>query len=55
MSQSTEYLIEKIKKSMSLSAAAELHLKTLVVERRVGKGEVLIHQGQAVRKTYLVF
>ena len=55
MSQSTEYLIEKIKKSMSLSAAAELHLKTLVVERKVGKGEVLIHQGQTVRKTYLVF
>lgn len=47
-------LITKIKNSITLSPAAEEHLFSIAKERAVSKGEVLIRQGQAVKKTFFV-
>ncbi|MFT5336870.1 MAG: CRP-like cAMP-binding protein, partial [Luteibaculaceae bacterium] len=47
-------LISKIKMSIPLSEAAEAFLYSIAQEREVGKGEIIIRQGQAVRYTYFV-
>ena len=47
-------LIHKIKNSISLSSAAEEHLYSIAKERKVAKGDILIEQGQTVKKTYFV-
>ncbi len=47
-------LITKIKNSITLSSAAEEHLFSISKERTVSKGEMLIRQGQSVKKTFFV-
>ncbi|MGB1000231.1 MAG: Crp/Fnr family transcriptional regulator [Flavobacteriales bacterium] len=49
-----EQLIKKIKSSIHLSAAAEAFLYAISKEKTLTKGDVLIHQGQGVKKTYFV-
>ena len=49
-----EELINKIKGSISLSSDAEEYLLSISNEKIVPKGEVLIRQGQTVKKTYFV-
>jgi len=45
-------LINKIKKSTSLSLEAENYIYSIARERTVSKGEVLIREGQTVNKTF---
>ena len=47
-------LIHKIKKAIVLSAEAEEHVYSIAKEKLIKKGEKLIHQGNAVNKTYFV-
>jgi CRP-like cAMP-binding protein len=47
-------LITKIKSSLHLSSEAEEHIFSISKERAVPKGEVLIRQGQTVKKTFFV-
>lgn len=47
-------LINKIKSSITLNPEAEEHIYSIANEKSVPKGEVLISQGQIVRKTYFV-
>ena len=47
-------LITKIKSSITLSSKAEEYIFSISQEKTVPKGEVLIRQGQAVKKTYFV-
>lgn len=47
-------LLNKIKKAITLSPEAEAYLLSISKERRVLKGDVLITQGQAVKKTFFV-
>jgi CRP-like cAMP-binding protein len=49
-----EELINKIKSSITLSTIAEEYLFSLSKEKTVSKSEVLIRQGQVVKKTYFV-
>lgn len=47
-------LINKIKSVITLSPEAEVYVMSISKEKAVHKGEVLIRQGQAVKKTYFV-
>ena len=47
-------LITKIKSSITLSPKAEEYLISISKEKTIPKGEVLIRQGQVVKKTYFV-
>ena len=47
-------LINKIKKSTSLSLAAEKYIYSIAKEKTVFKGKVLIRAGQTVNKTFFV-
>ena len=47
-------LINKIKSRLHLSAEAEEFLYSISKEKTLPKGEVLIRQGQAVKKTFFV-
>ncbi len=49
-----EELINKIKSSITLSSKAEEYLFSISKEKTVPKAEILIRQGQAVKKTYFV-
>ena len=49
-----EELINKIKSSIILSAKAEEYVFSISKEKTISKGEVLIRQGQVVKKTYFV-
>jgi CRP-like cAMP-binding protein len=49
-----EELIDKIKGSIQLSSKAEEYVRSISKGRLVSKGELLIHQGQTVNKTYYV-
>jgi CRP-like cAMP-binding protein len=49
-----EELIEKIKKTINLSAQAEEYLLSISKEKSVPKGSILIRQGQTVNKIYFV-
>ncbi|WP_157962228.1 Crp/Fnr family transcriptional regulator [Winogradskyella aurantiaca] len=47
-------LINKIKKSISLSSQAEEYIYSISKEKTVSKGEILIREGQTVNKTFFV-
>ena len=47
-------LINKIKSSIHLRLEAEEYLYSISKEKALPKGEILIRQGQAVKKTYFV-
>jgi len=47
-------LINKIKKSISLSIQAEEYIYSISKEKKVSKGEILIREGQTVNKTFFV-
>ncbi len=47
-------LINKIKKTVSLSSEAEKYIHSIAKEKTVLKGEVLIREGQIVKKTFFV-
>ncbi len=47
-------LIEKIKNNQNLSQEAEDYLYSISKEKTFSKGDILIHQGQQVNKTYFV-
>ena len=47
-------LINKIKENISLKSEAEEYLFSISKEKRISKGEVLIRQGQIVKKTFFV-
>ena len=49
-----EELINKIKSSIHLSSEAEEYLFSISKEKTVSKGEVLIRQGQTVKKIFFV-
>ena len=49
-----EELINKIKSSINLSSEAEEYLFSISKEKTVSKGEVLIRQGQTVKKIFFV-
>ncbi len=49
-----QILINKIKKSISLSSEAEKYIYSIAKERKILKGEVLIRQGQTVNNTFFV-
>ena len=49
-----EDLISEIKSSTTLSPKAEEYVISIAKEKAVSKGDVLIHQGQAVKNTYFV-
>ena len=49
-----EELINKIKRSIHLSSEAEEYLFSISKEKTVSKGEVLIRQGQTVKKIFFV-
>tara|TARA_B110000977_G_scaffold174062_1_gene227664 strand:+ start:119 stop:724 length:606 start_codon:yes stop_codon:yes gene_type:complete len=54
INQNLEELINKIKSSITLSSKAEEYLFSISKEKTVPKAEILIRQGQAVKKTYFV-
>ena len=47
-------LINKIKNSISLSSQAEEYIYSISKEKMVSKGEILIREGQTVKKTFFV-
>ena len=47
-------LINKINRSITLSSRAEEYLHSISKVKTVKKGEILIHQGHSVNKTYFV-
>ena len=47
-------LITKIKSSIKLSSKAEEYIFSISKKKTVSKGDVLIRQGQAVKKTFFV-
>ena len=47
-------IINKIKKSISLSSEAEKYIYSIAKEKSVSKGEILIREGQTVNKTFFV-
>ena len=47
-------LINKIKKSTSLSSPAEKYIYSIAKEKKVSKGEVLIREGHTVNKTFFI-
>ncbi len=47
-------LISKIKKRIHVQAEAEAFLYSISKEKKVTKGEILIRQGQVVKKTFFV-
>ena len=49
-----EELINKIKSSIALSSKAEAYLFSISKEKSVSKGDVLIRQGQIVKKIFFV-
>ena len=49
-----EDLINKIKSRLHLSSEAEEFLYSISKEKTLRKGEVLIRQGQVVKKTFFV-
>ena len=49
-----EHFINKIKSSLDLTSEAEEFLYSISKEKTISKGEVLIRQGQVVKKTYFV-
>jgi len=49
-----EDLIKKLKSRLQLSAEAEEYLYSISKEKTLSKGEVLIRQGQVVKKTFFV-
>lgn len=54
MNQNLQELLSKIKSIIDLKPEAEKHLFSISKEREVLKGETLVRQGQAVRKTFFV-
>jgi CRP-like cAMP-binding protein len=52
--QTLKDLINKIKSSLILGSEAEEYLYSISKERTLSKGEVLIRQGQVVKKTFYV-
>ncbi len=48
------FLINKIRSSINLSSEAEEYIFSIAKEKKVSKGEILIRQGQAVKKTFFV-
>jgi len=49
-----QHLIDKVKSTISLKPEAEAHLFSISKQKTVGKGEILIRQGQIVKKTFFV-
>lgn len=49
-----EELINKIKNTIPLSSLAQEYLLSISKEKTFSKGDVLIHQGQTVKKIYFV-
>lgn len=49
-----EHFINKIKSSLDLTSEAQEFLYSISKEKTISKGEVLIRQGQTVKKTYFV-
>ena len=49
-----EELLDKIRNKIKLSTEAEQHLYSIAKEKVVSKGEILIRQGQVVKKTFFV-
>jgi CRP-like cAMP-binding protein len=49
-----QVLINKIRSSINLSCEAENYIFSIAKEKKVSKGEVIIRQGQAVKKTFFV-
>jgi CRP-like cAMP-binding protein len=49
-----EELINKIKSVITLSLKAEEYISTISKEKTFSKGDILIREGQAVKKTYFV-
>ncbi len=49
-----EHFINKIKSSLDLTSEAEEFLYSISKEKTISKGEILIRQGQTVKKTYFV-
>ena len=49
-----QLLIDKIKKSIPLTAEAEKYIYSISNKRTATKGEALIREGQTVKKTYFV-
>lgn len=49
-----EHFINKIKSNLDLTSEAEEFLYSISKEKSISKGEVLIHKGQNVTKTYFV-
>jgi CRP-like cAMP-binding protein len=49
-----EELIKKIKTSIQLRAEAEQYLFSISKKRNISKGEILIQQGQTVKKVFFV-
>lgn len=49
-----EELINKIKRTISVSPKAEEFLLSIAKEKTIAKGEILIRQGQIVKKTFYV-
>ena len=49
-----EHFINKVKSSLDLTSEAEEFLYSISKEKTISKGEVLIRQGQTVKKTYFV-
>jgi len=47
-------LIDKIKSTITLKPEAEAHIFSISKEKTVLKGEILIRQGQIVKKTFFV-
>lgn len=49
-----EHFINKVKSSLDLTSEAEEFLYSISKEKTISKGEILIRQGQTVKKTYFV-
>jgi len=49
-----QHLIDKIKSTITLKPEAEAHVYAIAKEKTVLKGEILICQGQTVKKTFFV-
>ena len=47
-------LIHKIKENIPLSSAAEEHIYAIATPLKIRKGQILIHQGQTIQKSYFV-
>jgi len=54
MTNSFQYLFDKIEKSFPLKEEAKEFIRSVSKERVIPKGEILIKQGQTVKSTYFI-